>query len=264
MRVHSQAAPTDPNLYEPRWYVHDRLGSVRQVVKLNESDRATVKNRYAYTPFGEDLAAVTVETVANPFQFTGQWYDAEIGQYHLRARMYDPAMMRFTARDPVRGEQNEPLTSHRYLYCLNDSVNKMDLGGEFANQIAGSVLAGAAVYAEGINTAAYGASTGNWKFFELSFDILQYGVPGAMYLGAVGFLPDSAANFCFGLFWTGTVGRVVDYHMNPISSTVMPWQSTIYFYGLVTWSANRHGLTKDEIDDFNSWMYPDWVNEILY
>jgi len=36
----------------------------------------------------------------NPFMFTGQWFDDEISQYYLRARMYDPVLMRFTARDP--------------------------------------------------------------------------------------------------------------------------------------------------------------------
>jgi len=52
-------------------YLHDRIGSVRQV--LDES--GNVKNTYTYTPFGQDPNSQFAETVDNPFMFTGQWYD---------------------------------------------------------------------------------------------------------------------------------------------------------------------------------------------
>jgi len=256
----------DPNVTDQTYYyVHDRLGSVRLVVDCNMIDETvTARNDYTYSPFGNPYPGTVTETIHNPFQFTGQWFDSEINQYYLRARMYDPTMMRFMTRDPVRGEQNEPLTLHTYLYCLDNPVNRIDITGESANGIVGSILAGAAVYAEGINTASYAAHTDNWEFFDLSFDILQYGVPGAMSLGATGFIPSSAANFCLGAFWTATVGRFVDYHMNPISPMLIPWQSTIWFYSVVTWSVNRHEVSGEDIDDFNSWMYPEWMNEVLY
>ena len=227
------------------------------VVDYNDVDAyAFVVNSYTYTPFGSFYDGELAETVDNPFKFAGQWHDVEIGQYYLRARQYDPAMMRFTSRDPVRGKSSKPLSLHKYLYCLNEPVNRIDVNGKFANQIAGCLIAGAAVYAEGINVAAYAADSGNYQFFELSFDILQYGVPGAMYLGAVGFIPKEAANFCFGLFWTATVGKLVDYRMNPVSSTVMPWQATMWFYNVVTFSSHINGISGEEIRDFNSWMYP--------
>ena len=185
MRVHS--VPTDPNIYEAHWYVHDRLGSVRQVVKLNEFSRAQVENRYAYTPFGEDLAAVTAETIANPFQFTGQWHDAEIGQYHLRARMYDPAMMRFTGRDPVRGGPNEPLTLHRYLYCVNDPPNRVDPSGKLsaANLVSG-VITGYSLYGHGVSLAAYAVDTGDDRFWELAQTTFEF-IPYALTYASVNF-----------------------------------------------------------------------------
>lgn len=64
--------------------------------------------------------------------FTGQYYDSEIGQYYMRARQYDPQLMRFTGRDLVTGEQEYPLTLHKYLYCGNDSINRIDPSGKFA------------------------------------------------------------------------------------------------------------------------------------
>jgi len=109
------------------FYLHDRLGSVRQVIDT----MGNVVNHYTYRPFGELYPAPDFEqTVNNPFKFTGQFYDFEINEYYLRARMYDPHIGRFTARDPVRGKFTEPLTLHTYLYCRNDPINRIDPRGE--------------------------------------------------------------------------------------------------------------------------------------
>ncbi|MHC4755803.1 MAG: RHS repeat-associated core domain-containing protein, partial [Planctomycetota bacterium] len=112
------------------FYLHDRLGSVRQVIETD----GDVVCRYTYNPYGELFDTPTMgagldeteETIDNPFTFTGQWYDSEINQYCLRARMYDPKIGRFTSRDPVLGDFKEPLTLHKYLYCINDPINRID------------------------------------------------------------------------------------------------------------------------------------------
>ncbi len=116
------------------FYTHDRLGSVRLVV----DDDGKVKNSYTYDPWGKDFGTECTETVYNPFKFTGQWWDSEIGQYYLRARQYDPILMRLTSYDPVKGKFNRPLTLHPYLYCGNDSINKVDLDGRIAIVIGGT------------------------------------------------------------------------------------------------------------------------------
>ena len=118
------------------FYLHDRLGSVRLIIDSS----ANVKNRYTYKPFGLVHSAETEEDVNNPFGFTGQWYDAEIGEYFLRARMYDPHINRFTGRDPVFGEFEQPLTLHKYLYCLNDPINGMDPWGLWTFHVAGTFM----------------------------------------------------------------------------------------------------------------------------
>ncbi len=110
------------------FYVKDRLGSVRQLINAS----GDVVRNYTYSPFGQLLESGTAQNPPNnPFMFTGQWFDDEISQYYLRARMYDPVLMRFTARDPVFGKFKEPMTLHEYLYCLNDPVNQTDPTGEF-------------------------------------------------------------------------------------------------------------------------------------
>ena len=110
---------------ERYFYLHDRLGSVRQIINSSGS----VVNFYTYEPFGRCFAAECTETTENPFRFTGQWYDSEIGEYYLRARQYNPTIARFTARDPVFGSLEKPLMLHRYLYCGNDPSNRLDPRG---------------------------------------------------------------------------------------------------------------------------------------
>ncbi len=107
------------------FYLHDRLGSVRQMIDTS----GNVVKLYTYEPFGEVLE--TDGTLDNGFMFTGQYYDTEISQYYLRARQYDPYIGRFTSRDTVKGYFREPMTLHAYLYCLNDPTNKIDVDGEF-------------------------------------------------------------------------------------------------------------------------------------
>jgi RHS repeat-associated protein len=103
--------------------LYDRLGSVRQLINTS----GNVIRLYTYNPFGETLE--TDGSFANPFKFSGQFFDDEIGQYHLRARQYDPYISRFTSRDPVTGKFEEPLSLHKYLYCTNDPINFVDPQG---------------------------------------------------------------------------------------------------------------------------------------
>ena len=105
------------------FYLHDRLGSVRQIMDTS----GDVVMLYTYNPFGE--VAESDGTFANPWRFTGQWYDDEIDQYYLRARMYDPHIYRFSSRDPVFGKFAQPLTFHKYLYCINNPVTFIDPDG---------------------------------------------------------------------------------------------------------------------------------------
>ncbi len=121
--------PGIPDVYEAGYYVHDRLGSVRLVVRpIEEPGGVVVRafNSTTYTPFGQIYEGQCIENIDNPFKFTGQWYDEEIDQYHLRARQYDPTMMRFTGRDPIRGQFEFPFTLHKYLYCGNDGNNRIE------------------------------------------------------------------------------------------------------------------------------------------
>jgi RHS repeat-associated protein len=108
------------------YYLHDRLGSVRQVI-TSVNSVVSVAKTLTYSPFGE-----TIESYGDfytPWQFTGQYCDSETGQYYLRARQYSPYLSRFTGRDLIAGQFENPLTFHKYLYCLNSPLNFMDPWG---------------------------------------------------------------------------------------------------------------------------------------
>ena len=131
------------------------------------------------TPFGSFYEGQCIETLANPWKFTGQWQDVEIDQYHLRARQYDPTMMRFTSRDPVKGKYREPLTLHKYLYCLNDPINLVDPDGETAKTLLAPVIAGHATHTLAITVAAYGVATMNWNCIDLGI-LIDQSIAGVM------------------------------------------------------------------------------------
>ncbi len=130
---------TDGSNQNRRYYIHDRLGSVRVVTNRN----IAVLNNHTYTPYGEDIAGQTTETVVNNVRYAGYNFDRELGQYYVWARMYSPYMARFNGYDPVLGDFKEPLTLHQYLYCLNDPVNMYDPDGRFS--MAGNVTTTAQV-----------------------------------------------------------------------------------------------------------------------
>ncbi len=155
-RVH---APNDPNSYTPYFYVHDRLGSVRMVV----DDTGTAVCSYTYRPYGAFYEGECVETtgVDNPWKFTGQWYDAEIEQYYLRARQYDPAMMRFTSRDPEAIYVQEPSTINKYLYGFNCPLLYVDPTGEFG--VVDGIIAAYDMHMTAVGVVATGVAMGNWE-----------------------------------------------------------------------------------------------------
>ncbi|MEM9368865.1 MAG: RHS repeat-associated core domain-containing protein, partial [Planctomycetota bacterium] len=59
----------------------------------------------------------------NRYTYTGREWDATLGLYHFRARMYDPSAGRFLGRDPVR------YVDGVNTYVLRIAVSKLDAFG---------------------------------------------------------------------------------------------------------------------------------------
>jgi len=83
-------------------------------------------NEYSYLPFGEILSST--ETVANPFEYVGQWgvMGEGNGLAFMRARYYSPGEGRFLSRDPV-GVQIQK--TNLYAYAENNPISLVDPTG---------------------------------------------------------------------------------------------------------------------------------------
>jgi RHS repeat-associated protein len=100
------------------YYHHDQLGSTRAL-----TDQAgRVVATYAYDPYGNVVGAPPA--VVNPFQYAGQYTDAESGLEYLRARYYDPVTGQFLSRDPMAAA-----TRSVYGYTGDNPLNASDPSG---------------------------------------------------------------------------------------------------------------------------------------
>ena len=117
-----------------RFFCHgDHLGSVDTITNA----AGVVVERYDYSPFGETIIRDTQgnvlakSAVGNPFGYTGQVYDAEIGLYHYKARAYDPTTGRFLQLDPA-GFIDGP---NRYQYAGGNPLVHTDPTGLFVGKL---------------------------------------------------------------------------------------------------------------------------------
>jgi RHS repeat-associated protein len=67
--------------------------------------------------------------LATKYLYTGQQFDAETGQYSLRARYYQPTIGRFTGRDAWAINYSDPLELNRYVYTANNPLDYEDPSG---------------------------------------------------------------------------------------------------------------------------------------
>ena len=104
------------------YYLVDGLGSV---VAMTDS-AGTITNTFQYDPFGKDIG--TTGTVKNPIRFQGQYYSSSLKLYKMGLRFYDPALGRWTQRDPVE----QPLQGsgwNDYVFAGDNPVNYLDPTG---------------------------------------------------------------------------------------------------------------------------------------
>ena len=115
-----------PASSERKSFHADGLGSVRLLTDAT----GTVTDSYTYTAFG--VLENHTGTDVQPYRFTGEPFDPNLGfQYH-RARWLDVRVGRFASVDPFAGSLEDPISLHRYLYANADPVGVVDPSGEFS------------------------------------------------------------------------------------------------------------------------------------
>ena len=107
----------------PSYYLDDGLGSTRALA----SSTGSVTDTYNFDAYGDETGGTT--NTPNEFLYEGQQFDSGIGDYFLRARYYAENDGRFLGQDPYEGDEDEPVTLHRYLYGIDDPVDECDPSG---------------------------------------------------------------------------------------------------------------------------------------
>jgi len=99
------------------------LGTTRLFINL----AGGVMNAFAYDAWGTLIASNGLPQTV--YLYTGEQFDPHLGFYYLRARYLNTGTGRFWTRDSWEGNQSDPLSLHKYLYCHADPVKGTDTSG---------------------------------------------------------------------------------------------------------------------------------------
>jgi RHS repeat-associated protein len=105
------------------YYGHDGHGSVRYLTGTS----GDITDIYAYDAYGNLMASSG--STANNYLYCGEQYDPQLKFYYNRARYLNPDTGRFWTMDTFAGDNEDPLSLHKYLYCQGNPVNNTDPSG---------------------------------------------------------------------------------------------------------------------------------------
>lgn len=92
-----------------------------------------ITDTYAFDAYG--LLVASTGSTPNSYLYCGQQYDSDLGFYYLRARYYKPDSGRFWTMDTYTGNNGDPLSLHKYLYCQDSPVDNYDDTGNATHHI---------------------------------------------------------------------------------------------------------------------------------
>ncbi len=109
------------------YLLYDGHGSTRQVID-NTGAPVGIQDSYSYDAYGVAVGFDASSSAIN-LLYSGEQYDSHLSQYYLRARYYDPLNGRFNRVDPFSGNNSDPQSLNKYLYCHANPVNGIDPSG---------------------------------------------------------------------------------------------------------------------------------------
>ena len=84
---------------------------------------------YTYDAYGILISSGSSGSTPNSYLYCGQQWDSDLGMYYLRARYYKPDTGRFWTMDTYDGNNEDPLSLHKYLYCQGNPIMGFDPSG---------------------------------------------------------------------------------------------------------------------------------------
>ncbi len=115
----AQRGASGPAIYP----VTDGQGSVRALTNA----AGAVTDTYAYDAYG--ILVGRTGTTANRYLYCGYEFCEPLGQYYLRARLYDQGRGRFATFDGYEGDKEDPSQLHKYAYCAGSPLDFSDPSG---------------------------------------------------------------------------------------------------------------------------------------
>ena len=107
---------------ERRYLLGDGLGSIRQVV----DEQGNVVASYEFDPYGNPVNG----DGGDPYGYTGEWWEDEVGLLHLRNRWYMPETGTFLSEDPWEGFAGRSQSMNGYSYVEGNPVRYADPTGQ--------------------------------------------------------------------------------------------------------------------------------------
>jgi RHS repeat-associated protein len=108
------------------FYNYDGHGSVRGL----SNNLGNTTDTYTYDAFGTLIERTG--TTDNNYLYAGEQFDADLSFYYNRARYLNVGTGRFISQDTYEGNNQDPISLHKYLYANADGVNKIDPSGNFS------------------------------------------------------------------------------------------------------------------------------------
>ena len=251
--------------YRPLIHLRDHLGSVRSVI---DGDTGAVVETNDYYPFGK---RITPPPVAEPVEATSQsatspnrwlfsgkesqsFLYANIPLLDFGARMYNPAIARWTAADPL-SEKYYGISP--YVYCLNNPTNSFDPDGKavwFIPLIKGVV--GAAVDAGAQVTVSLSAG----KTFMESLKSVDLTSVGTSFITSAVISPGASKGLKAAVVGANLLDAGVDYSIDDGTKTVFDekniGKATVEFTLGIASGLASNGVQKAFEKDTNAKLAP--------
>jgi RHS repeat-associated protein len=135
------AQATSAAAADAQYLMYDGHGSTRALLTslaaVAQKMPGSINQLFAYDAYGNLLPltgyAASVGDSLTSLLYSGEQTD-KTGLQYLRARMYDPTNGRFTSSDPFDGNEQDPRSLHKYLYCQATPINGADPSGMFLEE----------------------------------------------------------------------------------------------------------------------------------
>ena len=82
---------------------------------------------YDYDAFG--ILLHSTGSTPNNYLYSGEQFDPDLGLYYNHARYLNTSTGRFWSMDTEEGDENDPLSLHKYIYTGDDPINQADPSG---------------------------------------------------------------------------------------------------------------------------------------